>query len=44
MEIWVVHEDLVHVQRLTALFPHDLCPKGFYPGREKSGLEGMTQT
>jgi hypothetical protein len=24
--------------------PHDLGPKGFYSGREKSGLEGMTQT
>jgi hypothetical protein len=24
--------------------PHDLGPKGFYLGRDKSGLEGMTQT
>jgi hypothetical protein len=24
--------------------PYDLDPKGFYSGRDKSGLEGMTQT
>jgi hypothetical protein len=24
--------------------PHDLGSKGFYYGRDKSGLEGMTQT
>jgi hypothetical protein len=24
--------------------PHDLGPTGFYPGRDKSGLEGMTRT
>jgi hypothetical protein len=27
-----------------ALLPHDLCPRGFYSGRAKSRLEGMTQT
>jgi hypothetical protein len=24
--------------------PHDLVPNDFYSGRDKSGLEGMTQT
>jgi hypothetical protein len=40
----VVHGDLCHLQRSIALLPHELSPKGFYPGRDKSGLEGMTQT
>jgi hypothetical protein len=44
MEIWVAHGALVHLQRLIALLPHDLDPKGFYSGRDKSGLEGMTRT
>jgi hypothetical protein len=26
------------------MLPHDLGLKGFYPGRDKYGLEGMTQT
>jgi hypothetical protein len=26
----------------VCLFSHDLGPKGFYSGRDKSGLEGMT--
>jgi hypothetical protein len=25
-----------------ALLPHDLGPKGFYSGRDKSDLEGVT--
>jgi hypothetical protein len=36
--------DLIHQQRQMALLPHDLDPEGFYPGRGKSGWEGMTQT
>jgi hypothetical protein len=28
--------------KLTALSCHGLGFKGFYPGRDKSGLEGMT--
>jgi hypothetical protein len=42
--IKVAHGALVHLQRLTVLMPHDLGPKGFYPRRGKSGLEGMTWT
>jgi hypothetical protein len=44
MEVWVAHGDLIHLQRSVALFPHDLGPKGFYSGRYKFGLEGITQT
>jgi uncharacterized protein (DUF58 family) len=29
---------------LIALLLHDSGPKGFYPGRDKSGLEGMIRT
>jgi hypothetical protein len=32
------------VWRTTALLPHDLGLKGSHSGRDKSGLEGMTQT
>jgi hypothetical protein len=32
----------VCLQRSVALLPHDLGPKGFYPGRDKYGLEGVT--
>jgi hypothetical protein len=28
----------------VSLLPHDLGPKGFYSGRDKSALEDMTQT
>jgi hypothetical protein len=48
--IKVPHEDLhvlgdfVHLQRSITLLLHDLGPKVFYPGRDKSGLEGMTRT
>jgi hypothetical protein len=38
MEIWVARGDLVQP------FTHALGPKSFYPGRDKSGLEGITQT
>jgi hypothetical protein len=41
MEICIVHGDLIHLQRSIALLPHDLGLKDFYPGRDKSGLEGM---
>jgi hypothetical protein len=44
MEIWVVYGDLVHLYRSIALLPHDLGPKGFYSGRDKSDLEGLTWT
>jgi hypothetical protein len=40
----VAHGALIHLLRSTAPLPHDLGPKGFYLGRDKSGLEGMTQT
>jgi hypothetical protein len=42
MEIWVAYGDLIHLQISIALVPHDLGPKGFYSGRDKSDLEGMT--
>jgi hypothetical protein len=42
MEIKAVHGGLVHLQRSVALLLHDLDLKGFYPGRDKSGLEGIT--
>jgi hypothetical protein len=29
---------------LVALLPHDFGSKSFYSGRDKFGLEGMTQT
>jgi hypothetical protein len=44
MEIWVAHGDLIFLQILITLLPHDLGPKGFNSEREKFGLEGMTQT
>jgi hypothetical protein len=44
VEIWAAHGDLIHPQILIALLPHDLGPKGFYSGRDKSGLEGITRT
>jgi hypothetical protein len=31
----------IFLPRLIALLPHDMGPKGFYPRRDKSGLEGM---
>jgi hypothetical protein len=40
MEIWVSHGDLIHLQRSIALLAHDLGPKSFYSGRDKSNLEG----
>jgi hypothetical protein len=44
MKIWVAHGDLIHLQGSIALLHHDLGSKGFYSGRDKSGLEGMTRT
>jgi hypothetical protein len=44
MELWVAHGDLVHLQKLIALLPHDWGPKGFCPGRDKSGLEDIPWT
>jgi hypothetical protein len=44
MEIWIAHGDLICLWRLIALLSHDLSPKGFYSGRDKSDLEGMTST
>jgi hypothetical protein len=41
-EIWVARGDLICLQRSIALLPHDLDPKGFYSGRDKFGLEGIT--
>jgi hypothetical protein len=42
MQIQVVHEDLIHLQRSIVLLPHALDPKGFYSERDKFGLEDMT--
>jgi hypothetical protein len=42
MEISVAHGDFIDLQRSISLIPHDLEPKGFSPGRDKSGLEGMS--
>jgi hypothetical protein len=44
MEIWVAHEELLCLKISIALLPHDLGLKGFHSGRDKFGLEGMTQT
>jgi hypothetical protein len=38
------HRDRVCFERLIALLSHDLAPKGFYSRRDKSDLEGVTQT
>jgi hypothetical protein len=40
--IKTAHGHLIHIQKLMALSCHGLGFKGFYPGRDKSGLEGMT--
>jgi hypothetical protein len=44
MELCVPHGGLLPLQRSIALLPLDFSPKGFYSERDKSGLEGMTQT
>jgi hypothetical protein len=44
-EIWVAPRDHVCLfEEIVVLLPHDLSPKGFYPGRDESALEGMVQT
>jgi hypothetical protein len=37
-----IQGDFVDLQRSTAMLPHGLDPKGFYPAREKPGFELMT--
>jgi hypothetical protein len=39
--IKIAHGHLAHHWKLTALLCHGLGFKGFFPGRDKSGLEGM---
>jgi hypothetical protein len=42
--IKIAHGHLIHLQKLAVLSCYGLGFKGFYPGRDKHGLESMTWT